>query len=207
METYEKIKNRRKELGLSADYVADALNISRATLYRYESNDIEKLPTKIIEPLAKILKCDAAYLMGWDKPNITSPNPNNSTVINVLGRVVAGIPIDAIEEIIDTEEIPVAMARTGEYFGLLIKGDSMEPKISDGDIVIVRKQEDAENDEIVIAIVNGDDGVCKRLKKYKEGIALMSLNANYEPMYFQAEEIQTKPVKIVGKVVELRRKF
>lgn len=83
----------------------------------------------------------------------------------------------------------------------------MEPDIHDGDTVIVRQQDGAENDEIVIALVNGNDGVCKRLKKYEDSIALVSINAKYEPMYFSAKEVMLKPVRIIGKVVELRRKF
>ena len=85
-------------------------------------------------------------------------------IINVLGRVAAGIPIEAIEEVIDTEEITDEMARTGDFFGLKIKGDSMIPNICDGDVVIVRQQDDAENGEIVIATVNGTDATCKRLR-------------------------------------------
>ncbi len=65
MEVYERIKERRKELDLSADDVADALGVSRATIYRYESAAIEKLPTTVLEPLAKVLRCSPAYLMGW----------------------------------------------------------------------------------------------------------------------------------------------
>jgi len=127
--------------------------------------------------------------------------------INVYGRVAAGLPIEAIEEIIDTEEIPEEMARTGEFFGLRIQGNSMEPDIHNGDTVIVRRQPDAESGEIVIALVNGNDGVCKRLKKYADSIALISLNPNYEPMYFNCKEVEEEPVQILGKVVELRAKF
>ena len=112
-----------------------------------------------------------------------------------------------IEDVIDTEEIPEELAKTGEFFGLQIHGDSMEPKISQGDIVIVRKQDDAETDNIVIAAVNGTDATCKRLKKYKDGIALISTNPAYEPMYFSNQEIIEKPVRIIGRVVELRAKF
>lgn len=130
-----------------------------------------------------------------------------ATTIKIYGRVAAGIPLEAIEDVIDEEEIPEELARTGEFFGLRISGDSMEPDIHNGDTVIVKRQNDAESDEIVIALVNGDDGVCKRLKKYADSIALISLNPNYEPMYFSREEISEKPVKIIGKVVELRRKF
>lgn len=127
--------------------------------------------------------------------------------IPVLGRVAAGIPITATEYVIDTEEISQAMAADGEYFGLQIKGDSMEPKISNGDVVIVRKQSDADEGDLVIALVNGNDAVCKRLKKYVDGIALISTNPAYEPMYFSNKEISEKPVTIIGKVKELRAKF
>lgn len=127
--------------------------------------------------------------------------------INVLGRVAAGIPIDAIESIIDTEEISEDMARNGEYFGLQIHGDSMEPRMYEGDVVIVRQQDDAESGDIVIAMINGNDATCKRLTKYASGIALTSLNTKYEPMMFTNQDIIEKPVKIIGKVVELRGKL
>lgn len=137
----------------------------------------------------------------------TFPKSIKGVRVNVLGRVAAGIPIEAIENIIDTEEITEEMARTGNFFGLRIQGDSMDPDIHNGDVVIVRQQDDAESDEIVIALVNGNDGVCKRLKKYEDSIALVSINANYAPMYFTNKDISEKPVKIIGKVVELRRKL
>ena len=141
--------------------------------------------------------------MGW-----ANLNTNKSAVsINVLGRVAAGTPLNAIEEIIDTEEITEDLAKTGSFFALKIKGDSMEPRIYDGDVVIVRQQNDAENGDIVIAMVNGDDAVCKRLKKYAGGIALISLNSKYEPMMFSEKDISDKPVKILGKVIELRGKL
>lgn len=127
--------------------------------------------------------------------------------INVLGRVAAGIPINAITEIIDTEEISEDLAKTGDFFALQIKGDSMEPRIYDGDVVIVRQQEDADSGDIVIAMVNGYDATCKRLVKYATSIALVSLNSKYEPMMFTIDEVETKPVRIIGKVVELRGKF
>ena len=91
--------------------------------------------------------------------------------------------------------------------GLKIKGDSMTPTICDGDVVIVRQQDDAESGDIVIATINGDEATCKRLRKYKEGIELISVNPSYDPFEFSNQEIIDKPVKIIGKVVESRRKF
>lgn len=128
-------------------------------------------------------------------------------IIPVLGDVAAGVPIEAIEDILDYEEISNVMAKTGEYFGLRIKGDSMSPRIVEGDVVIVRQQNDAENGDLVIVLVNGDSATCKRLMKYKDGISLISFNPAYEPMTFSKDEIINKPIKIIGKVVENRQKY
>lgn len=142
-----------------------------------------------------------------DKSALIGKTPSKGFTVNVLGRVAAGIPIEAITDIIDTEEISQDLAKTGEFFGLQIHGDSMEPRMYEGDVVIVRQQEDAESGDIVIAMVNGYDATCKRLMKYVGGISLISLNSKYDPMMFTNQEIEEKPVRIIGKVVELRGKF
>ena len=160
-----------------------------------------------IELMANYFGISKADLVEDHDEYTGKPSTPKGNIVKVLGRVAAGIPLEAITDIVDEEEIPEELARTGEFFGLRISGDSMEPDIHDGDTVIVKRQDDAESDEIVIALVNGNDGVCKRLKKYADSIALISLNPNYEPMYFNQEEIEEKPVKIIGKVVEFRRKF
>ena len=142
-----------------------------------------------------------------DKSKIMDMPKSQGVWIPVLGRVAAGIPINMVTDIIDQEQITEEMASAGEYFALQIHGDSMEPKMSDGDVVIVRQQDDAESGETVIATINGDDATCKRLKKYAEGIMLLSTNSTYEPMVFTNKDIEELPVKILGKVVELRAKF
>ena len=127
--------------------------------------------------------------------------------IPVLGKVAAGIPIEMIEDIIDTEEITEDMALNGEYFGLKINGDSMEPRLYKGDVVIVRQQEDADSGDIVIVAINGDDATCKRLLKSSDGITLLSLNPKYSPIVLSNKDIIKKPVRIIGKVVEVRGKL
>lgn len=211
MTTGERIKQRRIELGLSVDEVAEKLGKNRATIYRYESNDIENFPVGTLEPLAKILETTPAQLIGWhyddsENQNVNS-NKSKAVKIPVLGDVAAGIPIEAVEDIIDFEEIDEELASKGEFFGLRIKGNSMAPRIQSGDVVIVRVQSDAESGDIVIAKVNGDDACCKKLQKHDEGISLISLNPEYEPMFFSKKDIADLPVHIIGKVVELRGKF
>ena len=160
-----------------------------------------------VEKLAQYFNINRSDLIEDKTSSSLDHSRCGGVVINVYGRVAAGIPLEMVDEIIDTEEIPEEMARTGEFFGLKIKGDSMEPKISNGDIVIVRKQNNAETGETVIATVNGTDATCKRLKKYHDGIELIATNPSYPPMFFSNEEIMSKPVRIIGKVVELRAKF
>lgn len=127
--------------------------------------------------------------------------------IPVIGRVIAGIPIEAIEEIIDYEEISDAMANNGEYFALQVKGDSMEPKMSDGDVVIVRKQETAQTGDVAIVLVNGDEATVKKIRIMDNGIMLIPFNTKYDPWMYTAEDIEKKPVRIIGKVVECRQKY
>lgn len=217
------IKTYRLNHGkMSMDLFSEKSGISKAYISLLEKNKHPKTG-KPIAPSIQVIK-QAADAMGMDFDALFSmlegevslseqkivSNPvktKKGVVINVLGRVAAGIPIKAVTDIIDTEEIPEEMARTGEFFGLQIHGDSMEPKFSEGDVVIVRQQDDAESGDIVIAMINGDDATCKRLRKYRDGIELISTNPSYEPMFFSNEDIEKKPVKIIGRVVELRAKF
>ena len=200
MEVKELIYNRRTSLGLTMKQLADMVGVSEGTISRWESGDIENMRRDKINALAVALHVSPAMIMGWEEKN-----ESNSKRIPVYGRVAAGIPIEAVENIIDWEEIPADWK--GEYGCLAIKGDSMSPRILDGDRVVVKVQNDAESGDIVIAIINGHDGVCKKLIKNPDGIVLQSLNPAYEPMYFSKESQESVPVTIWGKVVELRGRF
>lgn len=152
-----------------------------------------------------------ANYFGISKSDLVEDRRGTSDVyaarIPVLGRVAAGVPIEEIEDVIGYEDINNKMAECAEYFALKIKGDSMEPRIHDGDVVIVRLQPDAESGDVVIVTINGQDGVCKRLKKTDSGIMLLSFNSSYDPMVFSWDDIREFPVLIIGKVVESRSKF
>lgn len=194
-----------KRLGLAYSTVTDWLNA-------------EKYPRiDKIELMANFFGVSKADLV---EPHTTDhSHPNQPTVVTdkqtehgvripVLGRVVAGIPIEAIEEIIDWEEIPQKLAASGKFFALRVCGHSMEPGILEGDIVIVRQQEDVDNYDTAIVLVNGDEATVKRVKKQKEGITLIATNTSvYEPHFYSNQEIHDLPVKILGKVVEMRRKL
>lgn len=127
--------------------------------------------------------------------------------IPVLGYVRAGIPIDAVEEILDYEEITEDMANTGTYFCLQIKGDSMEPKFSEGDVVVIRQQETVENGDIAVVLINGNDATIKKFYRTDAGIQLVATNPSYDPLFYTPKEVDSLPVSVIGKVVELRAKF
>ena len=128
--------------------------------------------------------------------------------IPVVGTVVAGIPTEAVEYVVDWEEIPLDTAHRGDYIGLKVKGASMEPRFLDGDTVIVRRQPDVESGEIAIVFVNGNEATMKRVHKTSEGITLIALNPTvYEPHFYSNRQIAELPVAIYGKVVELRGKL
>ena len=198
----QRIFEARKRRKISRKEVADFLQVHETTIKRYEDGNTKKLPTDRLEKIAKYLNTSIEYLMGWEEEQ-----KPQGIKIPVLGTVAAGIPISAVEDILDYEEIPQTWKNQGEFFGLRIKGDSMKPDINDGDTVIVKQQTTANNGDIIIALVNGDDATCNKFEKLDNGIMLISNNSEYSPMYFSNEEVITKPVVIIGKVVELRRKF
>lgn len=150
-----------------------------------------------------------ADYFGIRMEELISNSINNSGIkIPILGTVIAGIPVTAVEDIIGYEEISEKMARCGDYFALEIKGDSMEPKMSKGDIVIVKQQNTVENGQIAIVLVNGDEATVKKVRFRDNGIELIAFNSYvYEPHFYSAKEIDELPVKIIGRVVELRAKF
>lgn len=205
------IKRLRIENNMTLEQLGDKVGVGKSTVRKWENGMIANMRRDKIAKIADVFNVSPSYLIGWD--NNVGPITNGTkhkapgVTINVLGRVAAGVPIDAIEDIIDTEEISAELASTGDFFGLQIHGDSMEPRMYEGDVVIVRQQDDAESGEVIIAMVNGDEATCKRLKKYDGGIMLLSNNPRYEPIVFTNEEIEEKPVRIIGKVVELRGKF
>ncbi len=200
----DRIRIKREELGYTQEELAKKIGYkSRSSVNKIEKSRI--LSNKKVELFAKVLNVSPSYLMGWDTD--FNNEKSKGVKIPVLGTVAAGIPIEAIEDILDYEEISEDMARKGDYFALKINGNSMFPRICNNDVVIVRQQSDIESGDIAIVLVNGDNATCKKLLKKETGLMLMPLNREYEPTFFDWKEVEELPVKVIGKVVELRGKF
>ena len=201
------INEQRKKLNLTLKDVADYVGVSEATVSRWESGNIANMRRDRISALAEILKVSPIDVMGITERNESPQLTSKGVLIPVLGYVRAGVPIEAVEEILDYEEISQEQARTGEFFALKIKGDSMEPKISEGDVVIVRKQSTVENGELAVVLVNGDDATVKKFYRSNNGIKLVSTNPKFDPLFYTPTEVNSLPVSVIGRVVELRAKF
>ena len=202
--------NRFKELRLNAGFksqneLAKILFVNQTAVSQWERG-VTTPSQQILLKLCDLYGVSTDYLLGRsDYPN--APQSTGGVWIPVLGRVAAGVPIEAVEEIEDYEEISMDMARSGEYFALKIKGDSMEPRMKTDDVVIVRKQSDCDSGATAVVLVNGQDATVKKIKKSPEGLMLIPTNPAYEPMFYSNAEIERLPVRILGKVVELRAKF
>lgn len=213
------IYDRRDSLGLTQKEVAGFVGVSEATVSRWESGHIDNMRRDRIAKLAKVLQISPLVIMGVDdepgQENDAAAHIKNAVSIDrsfrvpVVGRVAAGKPIIADEEIIGYEYIDDRLSHDGnEYFGLKIVGKSMEPTICDGDIVIVRRQSCVENGEIGVVLLDGDEATVKEIHETKEGITLIGYNPSvYTPHFYTAREVVDLPIRIIGRVVQSIRKF
>jgi repressor LexA len=191
----------RKKKGITQKELASYLGISRQAYANYEAQTREP-PIETLIQLADFFEISVDELLRKE----CNENINKRGVrIPVFGTVAAGIPIEAITDIEDYEEITEELAATGEYVALKIKGDSMTPMMIDGDTVIVRIQETIESGETAVVMINGSEATCKKVRKTPEGIILIPTNNSYDPMFFTNQEVQDLPIRIFGKVVEMRR--
>ena len=198
MVNISKIRELCKEQGISLSFLCRKVGAPVSYI-----NDVDRKYAKItperIEVIAKALNTTVEYLT--DKTDVkTKPS---GVKVKVYGTIAAGIPIDAIEDVIDEEEISDALARDGEYIGLKVKGDSMEPLIHNGATAIIRRQPDCESGQIAAVLVNGDEATLKRVYKRSSGITLIPENPKYDPISFP----ESAPITIIGVLKEIRMKF
>ena len=196
---------------LKASELSEKAHIPKSAISQYLSG-LYEAKQKSIFKLASVLNVSEAWLMGMDVPmeKITKLDKlgNPVTEIPLLGTVKAGYDYMAQENWDGMIEVDKNIIKDGsDYFALKIKGDSMSPVLIEDDIVIIKKQEDFENGDLVVAIINGDEATIKKGKKSDNSILLQPLNTNYEPLIFTYDEIKNIPVTIVGIVKQLKREF
>ena len=205
--------NRIKELRLAKNITQEelgkVLNVQKAAISKYENGRVEP-SIEVLKLASKFFDVSTDYLLGRsDSPIVSCASPSKEKTIRipVLGRVAAGTPIGAVEEVIGWEEISKKLAAGGACFALRVCGHSMEPRILEGDTVIVRQQPNVDSGDIAVVLIGNEEATLKRVKKQKDGIILVANNpAVYEPHFYSNREIKNSPVRILGKVVEIRCK-
>lgn len=207
------MKNRIEELRrlkhVNQKELGDAIGVAQTTISTWERGTRQPDHECLIL-LADFFNVSTDYILGRSEHDLQPTQLTRSVVtINVYGTIPAGVPVEAIEDIISTEQIPAEWIAGGrEYFALQVKGDSMWPVYLDGDIVIVRKQSACRTGDDCVVYVNGYDATLKRVKLHEDGgLEIVPLNVNYPPRTFTREEVGTMPITIGGDVVELRRKI
>lgn len=197
------IRSLRKQEGLTTEELGRKLKVTRNAISNYEAN--RRIPDmSILVKMSEIFDVSLEFLLGKTE----STKQANYVKIPVVGLVKAGLPSEAIEDVIDWEEIPKDWLKGGrEYFALEISGDSMSPRMEEGDVIIVQKQQWCNSGDIVVVRVNGEDATVKKVVKQDNGILLVAYNSSYPPIFYSNEQMRSLPVEYLGKVVELRGKF
>ena len=198
-----KISSFLDRYGKTQNYLAEYMGVSQATVSNWCKG--VKLPRMDkIDRICDFFNVSRTQLM----ENPTEQKNSKGLSVPILNTVVAGMPIDAYEDILGYEEISRELAATGEFFALEIRGDSMLPVLQEKDVIIVRQQSDVDSGDIAIILINGDTATVKKVMKQESGITLIGFNpAVYEPHFYSNEEIESLPIKIAGKVVEMKRSF
>ena len=218
----EIIKKYRTEYKISQRAFASRTSLSPSyintleKIYNPKTNKPYSVTTDVAKEIANAMNLSIEELL--NKLDKNQEFNINSTRIDELGNPVTSIPILGIvkagynylaqENVIGTIDVEKSLVGNGEdYFALEIKGDSMFPVLIENDIVLIKKQDDFDNGDIVVALINGDEATIKKGKKSDAGIFLQPLNTSYEPLIFTYDEMETIPVKIIGVVKQLKRKF
>ena len=183
MKTADKIRTFRLAKGLSQEQLGELVGVQKAAINKYEKGRVVNIPRTTLKKLA-----DALHVAPVDLLDDTEFSPDSNTKSNrikVYGSVPAGIPIEAVEDIVDWEDVPQEWIDRGDrYIGLKVKGNSMYPKYIEDDTVIVKLQPDCECGQDAVVYVNGYEATLKKVVKQQDGIMLQPLNPEYTPKFY-----------------------
>ncbi len=211
MEMGERIKKLRQEKGLTQEELGKYIGVKKAAIMKYEKGNVQNMKRSTIEILSKLFNVSPSFLMCLDEPKVDK-NGNSVISIPLLGEIRANHDYLSQENWLGTIDIKEELAKTGEFFAIQIKGNSMFETLWEGDIVAVKKQDFASDGNIAVVLINGDEATVRKIKILDDGIKLIPLNRRinpetqepyYEDTVYTKEDIETKPVKIIGIVKQI----
>ena len=208
IEVGKRIEEARTDMGISKKELAERVKVSAATITRYEKGQFADPKIPVLDAIANTLGVNPLWICLRSDEKHAAPPRKKYVKIPVLGAVVAGEPIEAIEDIEGYEEIPERLARTGDFFGLRVRGASMEPTLQEGDVIICKSVQTCDTGDIAVVMINGDEATVKEIKRGMDGVTLIGHNVSvFPPKFYSNQEIESLPVRIIGIAYEVRRKF
>lgn len=209
-----KIKNVRSEKQLTQDDIANAIGVATSTITRYEKGQVKRIKLPVIQAISRYLGVNPAWVIGKSNEKYNNeitniiPIDNDTKFVNipVVGRVAAGVTCYADMDIIDYEPTSVDSITPGEdYVYLKVVGDSMYPEFKEGDLILIRCQTSVDSGSYAVVIIDGEDGVVKKIVYGQNWIELHSINPMYPVRRFENEDVLR--IRVFGLVKEIKRKF
>lgn len=201
----DNLRKAMEKAEINATELSEKTGISKSTISRYLSGGYIAKQKNLLK-LSLALHVEPKFLFSDAVEELDANLKVYS--IPIVGKVVAGTPIDAIENITDYIRVTNPAAADGSYYALHVTGASMEPEMREGDLVIVHKQDYFDSGDICIVLVNGDEATVKKVIKSDQGITLIGFNATvYPPHFYNVRQVEELPVRVTGKVKEVRRSY
>lgn len=202
----EKIKTARLKKGLTLEQLGKVAGIGKTTILRYETGVITNIPSDRIEQIAEALSVTPAYLMGWDE----KPKEDNIIVLEDVKyyevprfeSIAAGFGMIANSVPIGTDLLPFkCVSEAKETMTVVVRGDSMYPKIEDGDVIAVRKQSSVDSGTVAAILIDEQDAVVKKVTYGDDWILLHSFNPEYKDREFRGKDVQR--IRVLGRVMKI----
>ena len=206
----ERLKKAREEKKISLEEAGKKIGVNKTTIMRWENGKTEKFKIYALESLANLYGVNSQWLTNDISTKYNYNNASNASTISVpiLGTVKAGYDYLANDNYIGSIIVEKRLAENPEdLFALKVHGDSMSPTFIEDDIVVIKKQENFKNGEIVIVLIDSEEATIKKVYKTETGIELRAINPYYPPRIFTNEDVKKIPVKIIGVVKQLKRDY
>lgn len=208
MTTGERIKQLRKEHHLTQEELGSKIGVQKAAIQKYEKGTVTNIKKESLIKLAQILDTTPEFILGWDDipSNIEPVSAADFVKVPVVGRVAAGTTCFAENDIVDYETVLKSDIHGSEPYAFLkVVGDSMYPMLMENDLVLVRCQSSVDSGSLAVVIVDGEDGVIKKVVYGDNFIELQSINPMYPPRRFEGQDVMR--IHVFGLVKEVKRKF
>ncbi|MBE7010852.1 MAG: LexA family transcriptional regulator [Ruminococcaceae bacterium] len=202
--TGERIKKKREESGLSLQDIAEKLAVNRSSVMRWENGETNRIKLPVIEKLAKILKTTPKYLMGYedeDYSKVQFCSTDDACFLPVVKQICGDENLMQPDNVL-YYEIAESGYQDGNYFYLLLSGDSMAPQLCEGDRLLIQKQKRLQEGDIGVFLLDGNDGLIRRYQKRKN-TELFAFNPYYPVVNFSQEDLSR--LQVIGRVIESKR--